>query len=237
MFRDALTLILDNIFVGKFIKISYTKTEVKNMRSLKIICINDLIEVHTAFNFFKSNFLKTTQTEVLAFLPLSDIYQSMVDNMQQNSKLQLLAILDDQPVGCVICQPLEGKKGLLAMPILAVKHEYRGAGIATKLLEEIEKNARKKNYFRLITKGTETSISFFKKHNFQPYLYVTLDNEIDPDDFKDDLPNEFILTTEYANVDTHLKYMMPENTDENIFKSLTKKYKKINFEIYFEKRI
>ncbi len=207
------------------------------MQSLKIICVKDLVEVHTTFNFFKSNFLKTTQTEVLAFLPLSEIYQAMIENMQHNSKLQLLAVVNDQPVGCVICQPLNNKKGVLAMPVLAVKHEYRGAGIATKLLKEIEKNARKKNYFRLITKGTETSLSFFKKHNFQPYLYVTLDNEIDPDDFKNDLPNEFILTTEYADIDTNLKYMMPEHFDENQLYSLTKKYKNVKFKIYFEKRI
>ena len=88
------------------------------MRSVKINCINDLIEVHTAFNFFKSNFLRTSQTEVLAFLPFSDIYQTMIDNIRENSKLQLLAIMDDQPVGCVICQPIPNEKGFLSMPIL-----------------------------------------------------------------------------------------------------------------------
>lgn len=207
------------------------------MRSLKINCIKDLIEVHTAFNFFKSNFLRTTQTEVLAFLPLSEIYQAMIDNLKQNSKLQLLATMDDQPVGCVICQPLPNTKGILSMPILAVKHEFRGAGIASKLLKEIENFARKKNYFRIVTNATETSLSFFKKHNFQPYLYITLDNKYDVDDLKNEMPNDYILVDESADVDSILKYMLPENIDDKMIINLKKKYQNIHFKIYFEKRI
>lgn len=207
------------------------------MRSVKINCINDLIEVHTAFNFFKSNFLRTSQTEVLAFLPFSDIYQTMIDNIRENSKLQLLAIMDDQPVGCVICQPMPNEKGFLSMPILAVKHEFRGAGIATKLLKEIENYARKKKYFRIVTNATETSLSFFKKHDFQPYLYLTLNNKYDADDFKNDMPDKYILVSESTNVDTKLKYMMPENIDEKELDNIKKKYKKSVFEIYYEKRI
>ena len=95
------------------------------MKSVKIVPINDLIEVHTAFNFFKANFFRTVQTELIAFLPLSEIYQTMLDNMQEDNKLQFLALAEELPVGCVICQKVD--KTTLAMPVRPSSFSTRSA--------------------------------------------------------------------------------------------------------------
>lgn len=202
------------------------------MKSVKIVPINDLIEVHTAFNFFKANFFRTVQTELIAFLPLSEIYQTMLDNMQEDNKLQFLALADELPVGCVICQKIE--KTTLAMPVLAVRHEYRGMGIARKLLEEIEKHAKKKGFLRIKAKSTQTSIKFFAKHNFKPFLYVSLKDESSAEKFKADLGDEFALASGRS---SKLKFLMPKSYDEAHLLKLQKKYGGCPIEIYYEKQL
>ncbi len=207
------------------------------MKTVKIEPITDLVQVHTAFNFFKGSFFQTTQTELLAFLPMSEIYQSMIENIQTKNKIQFLAVTDDEPVGCVICQTVENNKGLLIMPILAVKHEYRGEGIATLLLEALMKQAKKKKFTRLKSKSTETSVCFFNKHGFKPFLYAKMNNKTEYLAFKKAMGKTNQLVDESIGPVVKLKYALTDEFDESTLLDVKSKFKNIKYQIYYEKNI
>ena len=206
------------------------------MRSVKIVPINDLEEMHDAFNFFKASFFQTVQTENIAFLPLSEIYQAMVDNMEAKRRLQFMALMDGKVAGCIICQPIDDDKGALFMPVLAVNHDLRGAGIASKLLHHLEQRAAKQGYFRLKVKNTATSLNFFRKNDFEPFVYLKVSSPYTLTDVKEAVSKEWILVEEHVGTMVEVKFMLPSSFTEREIRALKKKLKNFDYEILFEKR-
>lgn len=206
------------------------------MKILKIEALNDLKKLHEAFNFFKASFFNTIQTETIAFLPLSDIYDAMVENLKNKRKLQFYATYENQVIGCVIAQPIKGEKGALFMPILAISQDYRGGGIASKLLEHLEEQASKQGYFRIKMNSTQTSLNFIKKNKFKPYLYLEVGAPYTLEDVTNAVNDDYILIEKSVGKTIKTKYLVPFNFDEKDLAPLKKKFKNLNYKILFEKR-
>jgi ribosomal protein S18 acetylase RimI-like enzyme len=85
-----------------------------------------------------------------------------------------LAKLKDQIVGFVV--PSDDWGGVVRIQWLGVKKEFRKMGIASELLQEVERWALD-NHFHCIYLYTETkdNIEFYKKHGFE---YIGLQKEV-----------------------------------------------------------
>ena len=104
------------------------------MKGLKIKPIRNIIEVRETFDFFKGSFLHMTETEASVFLPMHEIYQTMVDNLENKKKIQYYAMMDEKVVGCVIGMVDDAAPNEMFLSVIDVDYRLRNAGIATKLL-------------------------------------------------------------------------------------------------------
>lgn len=100
--------------------------------------------------------------------------------LQRSSVTTILAFKDDVPIGLLNC--IEGFSTFTCKPLMNihdvyVSPEYRGEGIATMLLQEVEKLARKKQCCKItleVLEGNEPAKLAYKKFGFDGY-------ELDPE--------------------------------------------------------
>lgn len=81
------------------------------------------------------------------------------------------AYLGKKLVGIVFCYPNFEKKELLIGEI-CIKKRYRRRGIGKKLIEKIEKIAKKKGIKKIIAAAKEESEGFYRKLGFREFLFV-----------------------------------------------------------------
>lgn len=102
--------------------------------------------------------------------------ENLVDEMAKRDYVfSLLAFVDDEPVGLANC--VEGFSTFAAKPVMnihdiAVIKEYRGQGIAKRLLQEVETLAQFRGCVKLtleVLQGNEPAKIAYDKFGFKPY--------------------------------------------------------------------
>ncbi len=103
----------------------------------------------------------------------SDQPEEIAKKMQRDPDLFLVAECDGSIVGSVV-GGFDGRRGM--MYHLAVQSEYRQRGIASQLMEELERRLRQKGcikYYLLVTKDNQTAIEFYEKRGWERMdLYI-----------------------------------------------------------------
>ncbi len=204
------------------------------MKNLKIKPIKNVMEARNSFNFFKNSFLQTSETETNGFLPLHEIYQAMVDNLALKKKTQYYASIDDQVVGCIIGVQNEITTNELYLPIFAVDKKFRKTKIATTLLEELERKAKKLKYSCLKVKTSNSSSGFFFKAGFSLFLYVKAPNNTIDEIKKANKDNlEIVKVYEENNC---IKFAT-QNYDEQLTLNFKEGLSNPEMALWFEKKI
>ncbi|MDN7127998.1 GNAT family N-acetyltransferase [Pseudidiomarina terrestris] len=102
--------------------------------------------------------------------------QNLVDEMAKRDYVfSLLAFVDDEPVGLANC--VEGFSTFAAKPVMnihdiAVIKDFRGQGIAKRLLQEVETLAQFRGCVKLtleVLEGNEPAKLAYDKFGFKPY--------------------------------------------------------------------
>jgi GNAT superfamily N-acetyltransferase len=98
-------------------------------------------------------------------------------------KFAIVAYSAAMPVGCGAIKQFEGES--MEVKRMFILPEYRGQGIATKVLDELEKWARELNYKRCILetgKNQPEAIQLYKKSGYQSIpnygQYVGIENSV-----------------------------------------------------------
>lgn len=105
-----------------------------------------------------------------------DVKENLINEMHKRDHVfSLLAFDGDQPVGVANC--VEGFSTFAAKPLMnihdiAVIPEYRGAGVAQKLLEEVKTLAQFRGCVKLtleVLDKNDRAKNAYKKFGFKPY--------------------------------------------------------------------
>ncbi len=97
----------------------------------------------------------------------SDRLEEIQKKVQRDPDLFLLAEHQGKVIGSVM-GGFDGRRGM--MYHLAVALEYRKQGLATLLVEELEKRLRMKGcirYYLLVTKDNHTAIQYYENHGWE----------------------------------------------------------------------
>jgi ribosomal protein S18 acetylase RimI-like enzyme len=97
----------------------------------------------------------------------SDTPAEIEKKLQRDPDLFLLAETDGQIVGAVI-GGFDGRRGM--MYHLAVAQAYRHLGVATQLVNELEKRLKAKGclrYYLLVTKDNLDAIQYYENHGWE----------------------------------------------------------------------
>ena len=97
----------------------------------------------------------------------SDNPDEIEKKLQRDPDLFLIAELDGEIVGTVM-GGYDGRRGM--MYHLAVAQDHRKQGIATQLVDELEKRLRLKGcirYYLLVTRDNEPAIRFYEKRGWE----------------------------------------------------------------------
>jgi ribosomal protein S18 acetylase RimI-like enzyme len=97
----------------------------------------------------------------------SDESKEIEKKLRRDSDLFLIAEVDGEIVGTVI-GGFDGRRGM--MYHLAVAQDHRKQGIATQLVDELEKRLRLKGcirYYLLVTRDNEPAIRFYEKRGWK----------------------------------------------------------------------
>ncbi len=179
------------------------------MDEIKIKKIKNLNDVKTIFNFMSSTFLQETIKYGEAFVPLHELYESMIDNLTHDKDLQFYCVVNKQPVGVVISTPLPYDSKALMLNIIAVKDEFRRSGIANVLLAEIEMIARRKGYERIRVRHNYGAERFFAKNNYALYLELAIPESLEIESVLklNNLGLQYKSLTKYNNIN-FVEYVM-----------------------------
>ncbi|RUO63198.1 GNAT family N-acetyltransferase [Pseudidiomarina insulisalsae] len=106
----------------------------------------------------------------------ADTRENLIDEMAKRDYVfSLIAFVDDEPVGLANC--VEGFSTFAAKPVMnihdiAVTEDFRGKGIAKRLLEEVETLAQFRGCVKLtleVLQGNEPAKIAYEKFGFKPY--------------------------------------------------------------------
>lgn len=103
----------------------------------------------------------------------SDTREEIAKKLQRDPDLFLVAEDDEKIVGTVI-GGYDGRRGLIYH--LAVDRAYRGRGIGTLLMDEVERRLRAKGCLRaylLIKRGNEEVVEFYRQRGWET-MEITL---------------------------------------------------------------
>lgn len=141
-----------------------------NMRGIKYLPIKTVNEVKETFDFFKKCAFHTCETECSVSLPMHEIYQAMMENVETKTNIQFYAVYEKEIIGSIIAVKLNDKE--LFLSIVAVSSKYRGKGIAKRFMTILAKSAKKEGFKNLQINADANNSGFFLKEGFVPYLYV-----------------------------------------------------------------
>lgn len=105
-----------------------------------------------------------------------DAEAKLLAELKNNNSCFILAEYEDKAIGSILATH-DGRKGWLNR--LAVIPEFRGSGIAEKLIEQAENYLKEKNiliFACLIEEWNTTSIALFRKYGYQlnkDIIYLT----------------------------------------------------------------
>ncbi len=205
------------------------------MKGIKIKPIKTSSDVKSVFAFFKRSYLDLTETATTFSLELHETYEGMLANLNRKEKLQFCATLNDEVIGCLIAFPSTERENALYIPVLAVDHNYRSSGIASRLLEELQKGIKGFPYNFLRIPALETDYDFFAKRGFnltvgvKTYPPRTTQNILDAN-----LAN--LKPLEEVNGKVKIRFAAP-SFDEKLIMPFIRKLQNVKIEYIFEKQI
>ncbi|PWH17802.1 MAG: GNAT family acetyltransferase [Anaerolineae bacterium] len=106
-------------------------------------------------------------------LGVSDTYEEIAKKMERDPQLFLVAERQERIIGAVM-GGFDGRRGLVYH--LAVHHSERNQGIATALMEELEKRLKAigcRRAYLLVTPENHTAQRFYEKRGWQRMEIVT----------------------------------------------------------------
>ena len=167
-----------------------------------------------------------SQDSLGVFTSFHETYQIMLDNLNRKEKLQFVAELDDEIVGCII--GAKEDTSTLFLPVIAVDGRHRKLGIARQLLDTLKKS----KYKTIKVISSEEFAGFFSKLNFSPYLYVEPLEAVTTEQIKS-LGATLQQVEEGSN---YVKFALPE-FKEDYAKPFKKRLRLVNTYLTFEKNI
>ena len=205
------------------------------MKAVKIKPIRNILEVRETFDFFKGSILHMTETEASVFLPMHEIYQTMVENLENKKKIQFYAMMNEKVVGCVIGMIEDASPNEMFLPVIAVDYKLRDYGIASKLLSIITKRAKSYKIKRLKVRSSSASSGFFERNGFKTYLLITTYPPHNIEDIKNANENDLEIVTEDID-EICVKFIAPK-IDEKCILPFKRKLKDLETEFIMEKQI
>jgi ribosomal protein S18 acetylase RimI-like enzyme len=104
----------------------------------------------------------------------SDSYAEIEKKIVRDPDLFLIAEVDKNIIGSVI-GGFDGRRGIIYH--LAVAKDFRGCGIGSKLLNEVEARLRAKGCLKsylMVTPDNEEAMSYYEQHGWHHMDYVVL---------------------------------------------------------------
>lgn len=176
------------------------------MKKIKYLPINSVGDVKVTFDFLRKCVFQTCETECSFTLPMHEIYQMMMQNLEDKHLVQFYAEYDKQVVGCIIGAQINAYE--IFLPVIAVDSKFRGRGIAKTLMATLSKSAKKAGLKQYKIDGDIINPGFFIKEGFLPYLYVKAVPPYSITEIKDANAGELVQIAQFP-FDNIIKYSIP----------------------------
>lgn len=203
------------------------------MKGMRILPIKSINDVKLSFDFLRKCVFTTCATEFSFSLPMHEIYQTMVQNINRKNSIQFYCTYNKQVVGCVVGSKVNNYE--LFLPVIAVDAKYRGMGIAKKLFLSLSKPAKKEGLRQYKISGDIINPGFFIKEGFSPYLYIKAVFPTTLADVKDANSNLLAQITQFP-FDDMVKYVIP-NVDKRWLNHFTSKLNNFQAKFTYERSI
>jgi ribosomal protein S18 acetylase RimI-like enzyme len=108
----------------------------------------------------------------------SDTLEEIGKKSMRDPDLFLVAEIGGRLIGSIL-GGFDGRRGI--MYHLAVQHDFRNRGIASRLVEELERRLKSKGclrYYLLVTKDNQNAIDFYEKRGWQRMELFTYAKDI-----------------------------------------------------------
>ena len=106
------------------------------------------------------------------FLPLHDLYNTIVDNVYTKSPLQFYAKREKNIIGAMVSRPLPYDNTNLHLQIFSIHKQYRKNGFANAMLCETVNLAMQNHFKKIRVDHINQSAGFFEKRNFKLFLEI-----------------------------------------------------------------
>lgn len=146
------------------------------MLKLKIKKLKKLNQVKEAFSFISASQKIDAMFYDNCFLPLHDLYDTMIDNMASKAPLQFYAKLEKFIIGAMVSSPLPYDNTSLYLHVFSIQKQFREKGFAKTMLFETLNLATKNNYRNIRVDYNMQSASFFEKRSFKLFLEILIPN-------------------------------------------------------------
>jgi len=186
------------------------------VEEFKLRKIKNLEEAKKVFSFISSSIFQEVLRNGDEFVPLHELYESMIDNLVRNKDLQFFGSLGKNIVAAVVSSVLPYDPNCLVINIITVKDVFRRHGFANVLLAELEMIAKRKGFERIRVLYNHTAQHFFKKHNFELLLELAIPESLQIEDVIkiNNLALQYKNITKYNNIN-FVEYKV-ESADKKI---------------------
>lgn len=177
------------------------------MKGIKFLPINSVGDIKESFDFLRQCVFQTCATECSFSLPMHEIYQTMMQNLEDRCCLQFRAEYDKQVVGCIVAAKINDYE--LFLPVIAVDSKFRGKGIAKQLMALLSKHAKKAGIKTYKVDADIINSGFFLKEGFTPYLYIRAIEPSTTEDIKQANTSQLELIVQFP-FDNTVKFALPD---------------------------
>lgn len=203
------------------------------MKTIRYLPINSISDIKESFDFLRKCMFQTCATECSFSLPMHEIYQTMMENLEDRIPVQFFVERDKQVIGCIVGAKINEYE--LFLPVIAVDPKFRGMGIAKKLMALLSKNAKKVGLRQYKIDGDIINPGFFIKEGFSPYLYVKAVQPLTIADIKDANTGELAQIAQFP-FDNIVKYVIP-SVDKKWLKPFIANLKDFQAKFTYERSI
>lgn len=152
------------------------------MDEFKLRKIKSLDDTKKVFSFISSNIFQDILRNGDEFVPLHELYESMIENLVKNKDLQFYGTLGKNIISAVVSRVLPYDPKCLVVDIITVKDIFRHNGFANLMLAEIEMIAKRLGFERIRVLYNHNACPFFKRHNFELFLELAIPETLQIED-------------------------------------------------------
>lgn len=203
------------------------------MRVIKFLPINSVGDIKNSFDFLRKCMFQTCASECSFSLPMHEIYQTMIQNLEDKCALQFYVEHNKQVIACIVATKINDYE--LFLPVIAVDVKFRGRGIAKKLLAILSKHAKKSGLITYKVNADILNPGFFINEGFASYMYI---KAVDPStlaDIKDSNSLELEQVAQFP-FDNIIKYAIP-SMDKKWLKPFVTNLKNFKAKFTYERNI